>query len=418
MSRDRTTPSSQPTSSPRSGPTCACAGAARASFLLESVEHGRLGRYSLVGCGLADRRPRRGGSAAASRSSATSPTTTSRSSSRRCRCRTPGRAFPRPASSSRTSSSASTTSRGAGRGAAAETPPRSSRCSTAHSARSRTATAPSSGPLAPYSRPARVRAHRRRREGAHPRRRRVPDRALAARRAADVRRRDRSSTARFAASTRRRTSSSWSSATTSRWSAPRPRRSSSSRADARASTRSRGRRCAGRATRSVCSRSEKDRAEHVMLVDLGRNDLSRVCVPGTVRVERFMEAERFSHVTHLVSEVAGELREGVSHFDLLRACFPGRHGLRRAEGARDADHLRARGLPARPVRRRGRLRASRAARSTRASRSARSCCTRRRVPAGGRRDRRRLRPAGRAAGVPEQARGARDGDRAGGGAAQ
>ena len=68
--------------------------------------------------------------------------------------------------------------------------------------------------------------------------------------------------------------------------------------------------------------SEKDKAEHVMLVDLGRNDLSRVCVPGTVRVERFLEAERFSHVTHLVSEVAGELREGVSPFDLLRACFP------------------------------------------------------------------------------------------------
>jgi anthranilate synthase component 1 len=69
-------------------------------------------------------------------------------------------------------------------------------------------------------------------------------------------------------------------------------------------------------------RSEKDRAEHVMLVDLGRNDLSRVCVPGSVHVERFLEAERFSHVTHLVSEVAGELREDVSHFDLLRACFP------------------------------------------------------------------------------------------------
>ena len=68
--------------------------------------------------------------------------------------------------------------------------------------------------------------------------------------------------------------------------------------------------------------SEKDRAEHVMLVDLGRNDLSRVCVPGSVKVERFLEAERFSHITHLVSEVAGELRDGVSGFDLLRACFP------------------------------------------------------------------------------------------------
>jgi len=68
--------------------------------------------------------------------------------------------------------------------------------------------------------------------------------------------------------------------------------------------------------------SEKDRAEHVMLVDLGRNDLSRVCRPGTVRLARFLEPERFSHVTHLVSEVVGELNEGVSHFDLLRACFP------------------------------------------------------------------------------------------------
>jgi len=68
--------------------------------------------------------------------------------------------------------------------------------------------------------------------------------------------------------------------------------------------------------------SEKDRAEHIMLVDLGRNDLSRVCQPGTVRVGKFLEAERYSHVTHLVSEVAGELRPGQSAFDLLRATFP------------------------------------------------------------------------------------------------
>jgi anthranilate synthase component 1 len=68
--------------------------------------------------------------------------------------------------------------------------------------------------------------------------------------------------------------------------------------------------------------SEKDRAEHVMLVDLGRNDLSRVCRPGTVRVQRFLEPERYSHVTHLVSEVTGDLQDGVTHFDLLRACFP------------------------------------------------------------------------------------------------
>ncbi len=68
--------------------------------------------------------------------------------------------------------------------------------------------------------------------------------------------------------------------------------------------------------------SEKDRAEHVMLVDLGRNDLSRVCRAGTVSVTRSLEVERFSHVTHLVSEVVGELRDGVTPFDVLRACFP------------------------------------------------------------------------------------------------
>jgi anthranilate synthase component I len=68
--------------------------------------------------------------------------------------------------------------------------------------------------------------------------------------------------------------------------------------------------------------SEKDRAEHVMLVDLGRNDLSRVCVPGTVKVERFLEPERYSHVTHLVSEVSGELHADVTPFEVLRACFP------------------------------------------------------------------------------------------------
>ena len=59
-----------------------------------------------------------------------------------------------------------------------------------------------------------------------------------------------------------------------------------------------------------------------MLVDLGRNDLSRVCKPGTVRVGKFLEPERYSHVTHLVSEVAGELLPGTGPFDLLRACFP------------------------------------------------------------------------------------------------
>ena len=68
--------------------------------------------------------------------------------------------------------------------------------------------------------------------------------------------------------------------------------------------------------------SEKDRAEHVMLVDLGRNDLSRVCRAGSVHVVRFLEPERFSHITHLVSEVAGDLADSVTPFDLLRATFP------------------------------------------------------------------------------------------------
>ena len=68
--------------------------------------------------------------------------------------------------------------------------------------------------------------------------------------------------------------------------------------------------------------SPKDRAEHVMLVDLGRNDLSRVCRAGTVEVARFLEPERFSHVTHLVAEVVGELVPGTTPFELLRACFP------------------------------------------------------------------------------------------------
>jgi anthranilate synthase component 1 len=79
---------------------------------------------------------------------------------------------------------------------------------------------------------------------------------------------------------------------------------------------------AGEGDAELLLASEKDRAEHVMLVDLGRNDLSRVCRPGSVQVERFLQVERFSHVTHLVSEVAGEIRDGVGAWDLLRATFP------------------------------------------------------------------------------------------------
>jgi anthranilate synthase component I len=67
---------------------------------------------------------------------------------------------------------------------------------------------------------------------------------------------------------------------------------------------------------------EKERAEHVMLVDLARNDLGRVCRPGTVKVDDFMRVERYSHVMHLVSDVTGELADGVTSFDVLAASFP------------------------------------------------------------------------------------------------
>jgi anthranilate synthase component 1 len=66
----------------------------------------------------------------------------------------------------------------------------------------------------------------------------------------------------------------------------------------------------------------KERAEHVMLVDLGRNDIGRVAVPGTVEISRQTEVERYSHVMHLVSEVRGQLREGCDGWDALFACFP------------------------------------------------------------------------------------------------
>jgi anthranilate synthase component I len=69
-------------------------------------------------------------------------------------------------------------------------------------------------------------------------------------------------------------------------------------------------------------RNEKERAEHVMLVDLGRNDLGRVCEFGSVRVPQYMAIERYSHVMHLVSTVEGRLAEDRDHLDALVACFP------------------------------------------------------------------------------------------------
>ncbi|MCI2414948.1 MAG: anthranilate synthase component I [Candidatus Aramenus sp.] len=68
--------------------------------------------------------------------------------------------------------------------------------------------------------------------------------------------------------------------------------------------------------------SEKERAEHLMLVDLARNDLGKVCVPGTVKVPEFMYVEKYSHVQHIVSKVVGTLRKNLTPVDVLKATFP------------------------------------------------------------------------------------------------
>jgi anthranilate synthase component 1 len=92
----------------------------------------------------------------------------------------------------------------------------------------------------------------------------------------------------------------------------------------------------------------KERAEHVMLVDLGRNDLGRVCDYGSVSVPDLFTVERYSHVMHIVSQVEGDLRDGLTAFDLLRATFPagtvsGAPKVRAMEIIRDLEGLR-RGL--------------------------------------------------------------------------
>ena len=97
---------------------------------------------------------------------------------------------------------------------------------------------------------------------------------------------------------------------------------------------------------------EKERAEHVMLVDLARNDLGRVCEFGSVSVDELMVVETYSHVLHIVSSVSGTLREDVTAMDALRASLPGRHAVGRAEDPRDADHRRARAGAPRALRRR------------------------------------------------------------------
>jgi anthranilate synthase component I len=66
----------------------------------------------------------------------------------------------------------------------------------------------------------------------------------------------------------------------------------------------------------------KERAEHIMLVDLGRNDVGRVARYGTVEISDVMNVERYSHVMHVCSNVTGRLQEGKSSFDALRSCLP------------------------------------------------------------------------------------------------
>ena len=67
---------------------------------------------------------------------------------------------------------------------------------------------------------------------------------------------------------------------------------------------------------------DKERAEHVMLVDLSRNDIGKVSEAGTVKVEKFMEIARYSHVMHIASHVSGKLKNDMTSFDALRSCFP------------------------------------------------------------------------------------------------
>ena len=90
-----------------------------------------------------------------------------------------------------------------------------------------------------------------------------------------------------------------------------------------AGTRKRGEtESADRALEEELKSDPKEVAEHIMLVDLGRNDVGRVATIGSVKVTELMKVERYSHVMHLVSNVEGELRDGLDAFDVLAACFP------------------------------------------------------------------------------------------------
>ena len=90
-----------------------------------------------------------------------------------------------------------------------------------------------------------------------------------------------------------------------------------------AGTRPRGRTAAeDRAMEDELLADPKERSEHTMLVDLGRNDLGRVCVPGTVNVTEFMHVGRYSHVMHLEAAVTGQIVDGLDAVDVTMSCFP------------------------------------------------------------------------------------------------
>jgi anthranilate synthase component I len=84
----------------------------------------------------------------------------------------------------------------------------------------------------------------------------------------------------------------------------------------------------------------KERAEHVMLIDLERNDLGRVCRPGSVQVDELMVIETYAHVHHIVSNVRGELAAGAGPVQALKAVFPRWYDYRLPQGALHGDHRR------------------------------------------------------------------------------
>ena len=157
----------------------------------------------------------------------------------------------------------------------------------------------------------------------------------------------------------------------------------------------------------------KERAEHVMLVDLGRNDVGRVCRYRTVEVTDCMTIERYSHVMHITSNVRGQLAPGKGAFEALQACLPA-GTVSGAEGAGDGDHRRAGAAPPRALRGgRGLCRFQRQHGHLHCLADA-GCAGRQGLCPGGRGDRGRQRSRQRVAGDHEQGRRALAGHRAGG----